>query len=261
MRRILITSLFSYRGDWSFFTITEDKINIIITMAGQGKRFLGFREALPKHMIKVKGKTMFEWALSTLRDFFNCNFIFVALDLPKNAEFINEKCETLGIKKRKVILLKEPTSGQAETALKAEQAELNPDEPIIIYNIDTYVEQGEIKKEDIKGDGWIPSFPAKGAHWSFVEFDRNMRLKKIAEKERISEFGTIGLYYFKSFSLFKHSVNEYYKKNSHIERYVAPVYNELLKGNKEVYVKLIPSEKVHVIGTPDELAAFEKDEK
>ena len=225
-------------------------------MAGEGIRFKKAGYTIPKHMIKVRDKTMFEWAMLTLKDFYGEEFIFVTLKKNNDLSFINEKCGLLGIKKREIILIKNVTSGQAETVLKAEK-EINPDEPILIYNVDTYVEPYELRKTDIKGDGFVPCFKAHGIHWSFVKFDSNKRIFNITEKIRISEYASIGLYYFCSFSLFKKCFGEYYSQESK-EKYIAPIYNILIKNNKQVYTSILDSKKVHVLGTPEEVKLFEE---
>jgi NDP-sugar pyrophosphorylase family protein len=234
-------------------------MEIIITMAGKGSRFSGFREELPKHMLPILGKTMFEWAVSSLKNFFSEHFIFIALDYADNKSFIREKCKALGINNFSIILIKETTSGQAETALFSEKAIADKGAPIIIYNIDTFVERDSLKPSDFKGDGCVPCFKAEGNQWSFAEFDSNMLIKNITEKVRISDYCSIGLYYFKSFERFRQAFNKYYAlKNSAKERYVAPVYNDLLINGEKVYATVIDSKKVHVLGTPAEVEKFEK---
>lgn len=231
-------------------------INVIITMAGEGIRFKKAGYSIPKHMIKIKDKTMFEWAMLTLKDFYDEKFIFVTLEKNNDLSFINEKCELLCIKKRKIIPIGNVTSGQAETVLKAEK-EINLDEPILIYNVDTYVEPYELRKTDVRGYGFVPCFKANGTHWSFVKFDSNKRIFNITEKVRISEYGSIGLYYFSSFSLFRKCFGEYYPRESK-EKYIAPIYNILIKDNKQVYTSILDSKKVHVLGTPEEVKSFEE---
>ena len=54
-------------------------MNIIITMAGEGKRFKDIGYDVPKHLIKAKGKTLFEWSILSLSNFFDNNFISLFL--------------------------------------------------------------------------------------------------------------------------------------------------------------------------------------
>ncbi len=216
-------------------------MKVIITMAGEGSRMKKFN--LPKHMVKVMGKTLFEWSIGSLKNFFGNEFIFIARKSHNASKFIEEKCRDFGIKNFCIKEIDRTTKGQAQTVLEAE-AELNPDDEIIIYNIDTYVNPKQLKPEDIKGNGWIPAFEAEGDRWSFVKFDSNFKVIEITEKVRISKFGTIGLYYFKSFKLFKECYKKYDYKG---EEYIAPLYSLI----DDVYVTIV--DDVFVLGTIEDI--------
>lgn len=232
-------------------------MNIVITMAGAGVRFqqAGFGE--PKHMISVGGKTLFEWSLSSLRNFFDHKFIFVSRAEHDAKAFIQEKCAKIGCGSVSVIELGAPTAGQAETVLQAADLLADSAEDLLIFNIDTFVRPRALGPGLIRGMGWLPSFVATGDHWSFVRFDDDCRVLEVTEKIRISEFATIGLYYFKSFSLFQAA----FEKTDYAryrERYIAPLYSALLQDPKTpVYTTVIKSSDVHVLGTPEELTQFQ----
>jgi dTDP-glucose pyrophosphorylase len=121
------------------------------------------------------------------------------------------------------------------------------------------VENGGLKYGHIKGDGFIPCFIAEGDHWSFVRLDETGKVVEIKEKERISDYCTIGAYYFKSCELYEKLYQEYYSSEQNLvngEKYVAPLYNYLLTKNGEIYISCVEYDKVHVLGTPKELAEF-----
>ena len=40
------------------------------------------------------------------------------------------------------------------------------------------------------------------------------------------------------------------------EKYIAPLYNLMIEKGMDVTVSVIPEEKVHVLGTPEELQMF-----
>lgn len=234
-------------------------MNVIITMAGEGKRFKKDGIRIPKHMIMIKGKSLFEWALLSLTNFIDNKFIFVTRKFHNTPDFIREKCSTFGIKELKIKEIDYLTDGQAATVMEAEELITDLDEEIIIYNIDTYVEAVELNPEHIRGEGWVPVFETEGDHWSFVKFKSDGRVTAMAEKDRISQYGSIGLYYFSSFSLFKNAYNEYYKKANLDERYIAPIYNILIQEKKEIYAAVLNKSRVHVLGTPKEVKIFEED--
>lgn len=244
------------------------KIDVVITMGGLGSRFRKAGYTVPKYMIRAKGKTLFEWSMMSLDGYKSdvSQYIFIAMkDENADAEsFIREKCAALGIRNFRVIIIDYLTDGQATTALLAKKY-WNAENALLIYNIDTYVESGAMNSTQIKGDGFIPCFKAAGDHWSFVRLDEDGRAVEIKEKERISDNCTLGAYYFKTCSLYEKLYEEYYgnaeragaaKNLVNGEKYVAPLYNYLLEKGGEIFIADIPSERVHVLGTPAELEKF-----
>ena len=129
----------------------------------------------------------------------------------------------------------------------------------MIYNIDTYVEAGEMRTEQIKGDGFLPCFHADGDHWSFVKLGADGKAVEVREKSRISDNCTLGAYYFKTCGLYENLYKEYYSSDEKLEKgekYVAPLYNYLISKGKDVYISIVDYDKVHVLGTPEELEVF-----
>jgi len=238
------------------------RLDIVITMGGLGSRFRKVGYTVPKYMIEAKGKTLFEWSIISLEGYRDQadSFVFIALKDSENdiEEFIKEKCGLLSINNYHIILLDELTDGQATTATLAERF-WNPNNGLLVYNIDTYVEAGEMKSGDLKGDGFIPCFEAEGDHWSFVRLDDSGKVVEIKEKKRISGYCTLGAYYFDSCKLYKNLYDEYYNGEVELvngEKYIAPLYDFLLKRGGNIYITNINPDKVHVLGTPEELDAF-----
>lgn len=238
-------------------------MQVVITMAGLGTRFkkAGYKEA--KYRIMAKGKTLFSWSMESLRGYYNKNndYYFIVRKEDAASEFIKKICEEDGIcepEQVHVIELDHMTDGQATTAMLAADRWKKDDE-LLIYNIDTYVEAYEMKSEDIAGDGFIPCFRADGDHWSFVKLDDNGVATEVREKVRISDNCTLGAYYFKTCELYEQLYGEYYETSGRLEageRYVAPLYNYMIEKGMEVRICDIDSEKVHVLGTPEELKVF-----
>ena len=240
----------------------KKNLEIVITMGGLGKRFKAAGYDMPKYMILAKGRTLFEWSLTSLLGFneIAAQYIFVAAKSGKEdeEEFIISQCKKLNINKYQIIILDNVTDGQATTAMMAEKY-WKKSNGLLIYNIDTYVEAGEMKYQELKGDGFIPCFRAEGNHWSFVRLDEQGKAVEIKEKERISDYCTLGAYYFKTCELYAQLYNEYYAGDKNLvngEKYIAPLYNYLLNNGGEIYISDISANKVHVLGTPEELNAF-----
>lgn len=236
-------------------------MNIIITMAGLGSRFRKAGYTVPKYMIEVNGKNLFQWSMLSLEDFNkqeDVKYIFVVRKEDDSKKFILDETKKMGLTDINVIELDELTDGQATSALLAEKY-WDENEEMIVYNIDTYVEPNVMKYEEIKGDGFIPCFNAPGEHWSFVKLDENGNAVEVREKQRISDNCTIGLYYFKTCKLYKELYKEYYKDESHLEKnekYIAPLYNYMIEKGMQVNISSLPFDKVHVLGTPEEVEIF-----
>lgn len=235
-------------------------MNIIITMAGLGSRFREAGYNVPKYMIEAKGKTLFEWSIESLQDYnaYVNKYIFIVRVEDKAENFIRQKCEIYGIVNVEIIEIDYLTDGQATTAMLGINR-CNDGESIMIYNIDTYVEAHEMKYADILGDGHIPCFHGEGDHWSFVKLNDNDEVIEVREKVRISDNCTLGAYYFKSAELYKSLYNDYYLDNNHLEKnekYIAPLYNYMVSKGMKVTISNIDKNKVHVLGTPEELQLF-----
>lgn len=233
---------------------------VVITMAGIGKRFREAGYNCPKYMIVANGKTLFEWSLDSLSDYnqYVTKYIFVARKEDHSRQFIEEKCRLYAIKEIEIVEINHQTDGQATSCLLALN-KCNIQESMMVYNIDTYVESGELRYSDISGDGYLPCFHADGEHWSFVKTDEKGKVIEVREKKRISNNCTLGAYYFSSVGLYKKLYNDYYSDVRNVEKgekYIAPLYNYMIEKGMIVKIGLISYSKVHVLGTPEELEAF-----
>lgn len=237
-------------------------MTVVITMAGLGSRFREAGYHVPKYMIEAKGKTLFEWSMDSLLDYTPhvSRFVFVVRKEDDSFGFIREKCRQYGIENIKIVEIDRLTDGQATTCMLAIPF-CQQDLPILVYNIDTYVESYAMKYSDISGDGHIPCFHAAGDHWSFVKLGATGKAIEVREKKRISDNCTIGAYYFSSARLYQQLYEKYYTDCCRMERnekYIAPLYNFMIEKGMDVTINIIPAEKVHVLGTPEELQVFMK---
>ena len=90
---------------------------------------------------------------------------------------------------------------------------------------------------------------------------REGKVIDVREKVKISDNASVGAYYFRSAAEYIRIYEEYYKNDSNIEKgekYIAPMYNQLIKENKDVRITTIPFEAVKCLGTPEELEIFIK---
>jgi len=228
-------------------------------MAGMGTRFRKAGYTVPKYQIEAHSKTLFEWAMLSLEGFRSSGnrYIFVVRKGDQAEIFIRKQCSAMKLDNCAVLQLETATDGQATTAMRA-MSYCSMNEPLLIYNIDTFVEPHEMKNNDITGDGFIPCFNAPGDHWSFVKLGEHGRAVEVREKKRISENCTLGAYYFNTCNLYVRLYHEYYGQQIQVdtEKYVAPLYNKLISEGGEVRISIVPYNRVHVLGTPEELADF-----
>lgn len=235
-------------------------MKIIITMAGAGSRFKNIGINIPKYKIVANKKTLFEWSMLSLSDFFKEEFIFIIRKEIADIDFLNNICRNLGIVNFKIKVLEEITDGQATTAYLANEF-MEAEEECIVYNIDTYVKPNEILKSHINSefDGFIPVIEAEGEHWSFVKVDSNEKVIDIAEKVPISNLATIGFYYFKKWKVYKEIYNE--NKQSILkeskEVYIAPMYKQMINKNMNIGIKILNVNSVKILGTPEEIKLFD----
>ncbi|MDY4475206.1 glycosyltransferase family 2 protein [Mitsuokella sp.] len=243
-----------------------NNLDIVITMGGLGSRFRKAGYSVPKYMIEAKGKTLFDWSMISLDGYKDMasQYIFIAMadETVDVKSFIDEHCKELGIENYHLIVLDYLTDGQATTAMLASRY-WNPEHGLLIYNIDTYVEPGQMNARELRGDGFIPCFKAPGDHWSFVRLNDRGEVVEIKEKQRISDYCTLGAYYFGSCALYQRLYDEFYANRKNLvkgEKYVAPLYDYLLQKNGKIYISNIDPSHVHVLGTPEELQTFLKEE-
>lgn len=235
-------------------------MTIIIAMAGLGTRFRKAGYNCPKYMIEAKDKTLFDWSMDSLVGY-NKNvskYIFVVRREDDSESFIREHMASYCVKNIEIVGIDAMTDGQATTCMLA-MPFCDPEEEILVYNIDTYVEPNEMKYEAISGDGHIPCFHADGDHWSFVRLDEAGNAVEVREKKRISDNCTLGAYYFRSAGLYQRLYEEYYADDSRMEKnekYIAPLYNYMIEKGMKVTISVVDAQKVHVLGTPEELGAF-----
>ena len=236
--------------------------NIVITMAGRGSRFIkaGYNE--PKYMIKAHDKTLFYWALKSLKNFLSLNsrLIFVALRGSNARKFIESECLNLGLDNIYIYELDHVTDGQATSAYNSHPL-WHINEPLLIYNIDTYVNPRSLSASKIRlnSDGWIPCFKANGNHWSFVSLDQDSWAENVSEKNRISEHASIGLYWFKNAEDYLIAYEDFFLRHINeinSEKYIASLYNHFIANKKKISVSDILYNDVYPLGTPIELVQF-----
>lgn len=237
-------------------------LNVVITMAGRGSRFYDAGYKVPKYEIMAHERSLFEWSMLSLKNFLtpDSRVIFVCLEENKSSGFVLHQTKALGLADVHIIELKGLTDGQATSAYLSREL-WNPEWPLLIYNIDTYVKPQALMPADIRpgSDGWVPCFQVPGEHWSFVRLGCDGWAVDLAEKQRISDYASIGLYWFSRAGRYVELYDRFFSDPKNLvrgEKYIAPLYRQLLAEGGKVSLSDLPLSNVHVLGTPNELDRF-----
>lgn len=236
-------------------------MNVVITMAGLGKRFRDAGYDCPKYRIEAHGRTLFAWSMLSLRSFIEAGakFTFVVRREDDASSFIQQESKAVGIVSARIVEIDALTDGQATSAVLGGDVLDTPAEPFLVYNIDTFVHPDALPVASVRGDGWVPCFPGKGDGWSFAAADADGRITALKEKVRISPHATIGLYWFASYQLYRQVYDTYYADLSRMEKgekYIAPMYQQMIQEGREIFLHEVPYDAVIPLGTPAEVQAF-----
>ncbi len=231
-------------------------LQIVIPMAGEGKRFREAGFSFPKPLIDIKGKPMIQWVVENINA--DAKFIFIVLqehleryNLNYLLQLIAPRCE--------IVALEKPTQGAALSVLQAADF-LNTEQPIAVVNSDQVIEWNSNEffyaMAADECHGGIVTFESTHPKWSFVKMGEDGFVAEVAEKRPISNQATAGVYYFKHGSDFVRYARQMIQLDIRTqgEFYICPVFNELLKEKKKV--RAFPVQKVWSLGTPEDVHSF-----
>jgi dTDP-glucose pyrophosphorylase len=232
--------------------------NVVVPMAGRGSRFAERGIETPKPLIDVRGKPMYACAVDGLPLDRVARLVFICL-----REHLEQRALADDIARRygrfdpAVLALDAVTEGQACTVLAAREL-IDNGRPLVIYNADTYCPTTLGDALDRMGpvDGVLDVFRAAGDKWSFARADDQGRVLETAEKRRISQWASTGLYYFGRGQEFVRHAEAMIAadERSNREFYVAPVYNRMIAAGMDVRIN--PVEEVWSLGTLEDLERF-----
>jgi beta-phosphoglucomutase-like phosphatase (HAD superfamily)/dTDP-glucose pyrophosphorylase len=234
----------------------DNKMNVLIPMAGAGSRFTQAGYTFPKPLIEVHGKPMIQVVVDNLN--IEAHYIFLVqkehyekYNLKQLLNLIAPGCD--------IIQVDGLTGGAACTTLLAKEY-INNDQPLLMANSDQFIEWNSneclyaFTADGI--DGGIVTFKATHPKWSFAKIGEDGFVTEVAEKNPISDIATVGVYYWKHGSDYVKYAEQMVEKNirTNNEFYVCPVFNEAIGDGKKIRVKNI--EKMWGIGTPEDLNYF-----
>jgi UDP-N-acetylglucosamine diphosphorylase / glucose-1-phosphate thymidylyltransferase / UDP-N-acetylgalactosamine diphosphorylase / glucosamine-1-phosphate N-acetyltransferase / galactosamine-1-phosphate N-acetyltransferase len=236
-------------------------INIVVPMAGAGSRFINAGYKKPKPFIDILGKPMIKRVLENL-NYEDANYIFIlrqehTKDNQEVLDDIKQNCNAT------FIYIDKLTEGAACTVLFAHKL-INNDHPLLIANSDQIVDiciKDYINNAlDRKLDGSILTFEDNEPKWSYAKVDKDNLVTEVKEKKVISNYATVGIYFYTKGMDFVNSSIDMIVNNDRVnnEFYVCPVYNYLIKQKGKIGIYNIKKYQMHGTGTPNDLNKYIK---
>ena len=239
----------------------DEKLNVLIPMAGAGSRFEQAGYTFPKPLIEVKNKPMIQVVVDNLN--IKANYIYVVQKKHRQAYNLDTLLNLL-TPGCKVVEVDSLTEGAACTALLAKEF-INNDAPLLFANSDQFVEWDSnefmYKMNETNADGGIVTFKATHPKWSFAKVGADGLVTEVAEKNPISDIATVGYYYWKNGSDFVKYAEQMIEKNIRVnnEFYVCPVFNQAIEDGKSI--RTFDVRGMWGLGTPEDLDNYLKNYK
>lgn len=235
-------------------------MKIVVPMAGRGSRFAEKGVQTPKPLITIAGQPMVYWAINSLIKIPHTEIIFIALREHECDYEISKLLKKNFSGPHSLILLDGITDGQLCTVLAARD-KINSEEDMLIASADTFIMSDlgqEIIHKASNCRGIISVADMPGEQWSFARTNESGRVIEVAEKVRISNYASTGLYYFSNGREFVSIADEIIRNDKKVrgEYYVIPVYQKYIQSNWRIDISL--ASEMWDMGTPDSLATFEK---
>jgi HAD superfamily hydrolase (TIGR01509 family) len=233
----------------------DEKLNVVIPMAGAGSRFEIAGYTFPKPLIDVNGKPMIQVVVESM----NIDATFIYIVQKKHREKYNlDTLLNLITPNCKIVEVDGLTEGAACTVLLAKE-HINNENQLILTNSDQFIEWDstdfmyQMNEKDF--DGGIMCFESTHPKWSFAKTNEDGIITEVAEKNPISNQATAGIYYWKQGSDFVKYAEQMIEKNIRVnnEFYTCPVFNEAIEDNKIIYNYEIPAKNMWGLGTPEDL--------
>ena len=237
-------------------------VNIVIPMAGRGRRFVEAGYLKPKPLIEVLGAPMFTWALKSLPLALADRLIFLCLEEHLDKWPLGKEIEARYAAWHPIVIqVSKVTEGQVSTVLLAYKY-IDNKTGLIIYNSDTYFRSPlahalSVSRQEVAGI--ISVFQDTDSRWSFAKVNDQGYVIEVAEKQPISSWATTGMYYFRRGCDFVSAANEMIVRNMRVNNgfYVGPVYNLIIAKGAKVILDI--SDEVWCMGTPTDLSQFLRD--
>lgn len=213
---------------------TSKRVNVLIPMAGGGRRFMDAGYTLPKPLLPLGNKTMIEAVVANLSTL-DFNFIFVI----NNEQLEPDKVRNL-LPMATIVEVAGIPQGPAMSCMCASTF-INNDDRLIITNCDQIIEDFNYPQLEsfcsFHGvDGVVGAFHSASPKNSYVKVNDDNEVIEIREKQVISSIATNGLHYWTRGKYFVESVGQMVGNRDMVnnEYYVAPSYNYMIRRGMKV---------------------------
>lgn len=239
-------------------------MNLVIPMAGAGRRFQTAGFNVPKPFIDVSGRSMIERVLQNLwvKDL---NVILCVSEphLETYRKIFEDLERAYNVE---IVPLSEMTDGPATTVAIGLRRSNIRGGSVWVANCDQLVSGWKpycmLREGRSELDGAVVCFDeiVGDPKWSFAEIDPSGRVLRILEKNPISRYATVGVYGFKSADSFLLGYEAMLANSDKTngEYYVGPLYNYLISVGANISAEIISKDRFFGIGIPEDLLEFQK---
>jgi dTDP-glucose pyrophosphorylase len=227
----------------------NNKINVLIPMAGQGTRFAEKGYSLPKPLIKIFGKPMIRHVVDSLG--IDANYIFIVQKEHHDKYNLEDVLRDIAPGCR-IIQMNGNTQGAAVTTLAADQF-IDNETPLIIANSDQVIKWSpSLFTFILSTNDVIAMFKADDPKWSYAKIEDDY-VTEVVEKQVISDNANVGIYGWSKGSDYVKYARQMIEKEIRIngEYYIAPVYNEAILDGKKVVPFFV--DEMNGLGTPEDM--------
>lgn len=239
-------------------------IAYVICAAGEGLRTRVIHPDIPKPLLLLNGKTLLEHSIRSL-SLAKEDLLFIVGQEKDELQRAESELQSLGAfapSQLHWLQLAKNTQGQLITAQLAAER-IPASHSLAIFNADSAFSEGPLTRlmQQSAWEGLIPCSVEAGDSWSFCKVGPSsggsepvLEITEVAEKKRISDWCSVGFYFFRSRTLFERFAEEETAGRRDQEFFVAPVYNRYLRESHPI--GLLPIENFKAMGTLEQIQAY-----
>jgi dTDP-glucose pyrophosphorylase len=231
-------------------------------MAGEGRRFVEAGYDDPKPFIDVNTPDGVKPMIGVVTNSLGIDVgmkltLLVGANVLGNSLYM--KSLRSSVRNASVIPVRSLTQGAACTVLLTKEF-INNDDPLMIVNSDQNVKWSYVKfmqhVDNKQADAGMLTFTATDVKWSFALTNESGYVTRVAEKERISDVATCGIYWWRHGKDFVRFAESMIKKNIRVnnEFYVCPVFNEAIEAGLKIVT--FDVDRMSGLGTPEDLERY-----